>query len=156
MYPEHCWKDHFLASISLAPSSGLSISIAEWIARCHTHAQARTRTHMGGWGDGGGVACFCLPQCPQRPEEDIGFPRTAVTYSCELLCRCQESNLVTLEEEQILLITEPTLQPGMVLHAFNPSTQQTVRRADLSVLYQPGIRSEPWCLKRKILKAESM
>ena len=56
-----------------------------------------------------------LPTCNtlvldiQSPEEGVGFPGTGVTDGCELLCRCGESNVTPLKEQQVLLTTEPSL-----------------------------------------------
>jgi hypothetical protein len=48
---------------------------------------------------------------PQRPAEGIGSPGTTVRNSCELPSGCQELNLDPLEEQPLLLITEPSLPP---------------------------------------------
>jgi hypothetical protein len=40
----------------------------------------------------------------------IRTPGTGVTDSCELLCRCWESNLGPLEEQPVLLVSEPSLR----------------------------------------------
>ena len=59
----------------------------------------------------GGFACMhvYVPHVPQMPEEGIIFPGSGVTYVGELPCECQESNLDPLEEQQVLLTTEPFL-----------------------------------------------
>jgi hypothetical protein len=44
---------------------------------------------------------------PQRLEEDIRGPGTGVVDGCELPCGCWESNLGLLEEQPVLLTTEP-------------------------------------------------
>lgn len=39
------------------------------------------------------------------------FPRTGVIDCCELACGCWELNSVPLQEQQIPLILEPSVQP---------------------------------------------
>ena len=46
----------------------------------------------------------------QRSEETVQLPGVAVTGSCEPLCGCWEFNTGPLEEQHILLDTEPFLQ----------------------------------------------
>jgi hypothetical protein len=41
----------------------------------------------------------------------VRSPETGVTDSCELPCWCWELNLDPLEEQPVLLTTEPSLQP---------------------------------------------
>lgn len=41
----------------------------------------------------------------------LDSPGTGVIRSCELLCRCCESYLGPLQEQQEFLITEPSLKP---------------------------------------------
>lgn len=48
-------------------------------------------------------------QCPWRPEEYIQSPTTGIIESYELPCGCWEPNLVPLQEENMLLISEPSL-----------------------------------------------
>ena len=43
-----------------------------------------------------------------RGQESASYPNTD---GCELLCGCWELNSVPLEEQSVLLTTEPTLQP---------------------------------------------
>jgi hypothetical protein len=52
-------------------------------------------------------------------------PRTGVTDGCELLCACWESIQGPLQEQPVLLTTEPSLQPGWLLNlSFHfPSTE---------------------------------
>jgi hypothetical protein len=50
----------------------------------------------------------------QRTEEDIGSPGTGVTGGCEPLFGCWESNLGPVQEKQVFLTTELTLQPPAV------------------------------------------
>jgi hypothetical protein len=52
---------------------------------------------------------MCL-QYPCRSEEGIGFPGTEVTDGCELPRVYWELNLGPLEEQSVLLTTEPSLQ----------------------------------------------
>jgi hypothetical protein len=47
--------------------------------------------------------------CPWRPEEGIGSLRTGVMDGCESLCGFQESNPGPLQEQHVLLTTEPSL-----------------------------------------------
>lgn len=49
--------------------------------------------------------------CPWRPEEDIGSLWTGVSDGCETLCGFWKLNQDPLQEQQILLTTEPSLQP---------------------------------------------
>jgi hypothetical protein len=51
---------------------------------------------------------FCLPVCLC---EGVGSAGMGVTDSCELPCGCWELNPCLLEEQPVLLITEPSLQP---------------------------------------------
>lgn len=46
-----------------------------------------------------------------RSAEDIGSPITEITDICELLCCCENLNLDPLQEQQMLLTTESSLQP---------------------------------------------
>lgn len=48
--------------------------------------------------------------CPQIPEEDVGFMRTGVTGSCELPCGCWELYPGPLQELEMLLTDESSLQ----------------------------------------------
>ena len=43
--------------------------------------------------------------------QDIGFPETGVTDACELPGRARELNPDPLQDQQVLLTAEPTLQP---------------------------------------------
>jgi hypothetical protein len=47
----------------------------------------------------------------QRSEENTEFPETGVTNGFELPCGCWESNLGPLEEQPMLVTTEPSLHP---------------------------------------------
>ena len=50
--------------------------------------------------------------CPWSAEEDIGSPGTELKDCWELPCGCWESStLGLLEEQPVLLTTEPSLQP---------------------------------------------
>ena len=69
--------------------------------------------------------CFLTRMCPmctwvvQRAEEGIRCPRTEVADGCELPCWCQELNPSPLQEQPVLLTTEPSLQPlGDFLKAY--------------------------------------
>jgi hypothetical protein len=48
--------------------------------------------------------------CPQRLEEDIGYPRSGVMDSCKLPRECLELNQNPLQE-QVLLTVAPSLHP---------------------------------------------
>jgi hypothetical protein len=50
-------------------------------------------------------------QRPQRPEEGSETPGTGVTGGCEPPWGCWELNTGPLEEQPVLLTTEPSLQP---------------------------------------------
>ena len=58
------------------------------------------------------VLCSCL--VPKEARRRHQTPRTGVTDSRELPCGCLESNPRLLWEWQVLLNTEPTLQPRPV------------------------------------------
>ena len=58
------------------------------------------------------VSVSMFAWCPEKPEEDIGYPETGLTNSCELLCGCWELNSGPLEGHPLLLTAEPSsLQP---------------------------------------------
>lgn len=63
-------------------------------------------------------------QCMQRPEDGIGSLETGVTDSCKLPCLCSELNPGSLQEQQVLINTEPLLQPLIMLNTLmlNDST----------------------------------
>ena len=46
---------------------------------------------------------------PQGLEEGVGVLDPGVIDSCELLVGCQKLNLHSLQEQQVLLIAEPSL-----------------------------------------------
>ena len=46
--------------------------------------------------------------CTLEVKEDIGCPETGVTDSCEAPCGCWDLNLDPLEEQQVLLVMEPS------------------------------------------------
>ena len=50
-------------------------------------------------------------QVPGKSGKDSGSPASGVTDGCELPCGCWESNPGPLEEQPVLLTTEPALQP---------------------------------------------
>lgn len=52
------------------------------------------------------VCAWCL----QRPEEGIKSPGARIPGGSELTCGCYESNLSPLEEQQVLLADELSLQ----------------------------------------------
>lgn len=51
-------------------------------------------------------------QCLLRTREDTGWP--AAGDGCEPLCGCWELNSGPLEEQHMLLMAEPSLQPGFL------------------------------------------
>jgi hypothetical protein len=57
--------------------------------------------------------CYVYHAClmPMEVGEDIGYSETGVTESSELPCWCWEPNLGSLQEQEVLLTTEPSFQP---------------------------------------------
>ena len=59
--------------------------------------------------------CMCAYEyrCPAKPEEDIGSLVAGVIGSCERpnVCGCWELNSGPLQEQQVLLTPELSLQP---------------------------------------------
>ena len=59
--------------------------------------------------------CICVPHSSlvpeERPEEDVGFPRTDITGGCELPCASWTLNPGPREEQAVLLTAEPSFQP---------------------------------------------
>lgn len=53
---------------------------------------------------------YLCARCLWRPEEGLGFSGTAVTDGCKPPCGCWELNSGSLEEQLMLLATEPSLQ----------------------------------------------
>lgn len=53
-------------------------------------------------------------RCLQRREEVAGPRGTGATEYCEPACGCQEPNLSPLQEQPVLVATEPTLLPWKV------------------------------------------
>ena len=49
--------------------------------------------------------------CMPGAKGDVGSLETKVVHGCEASCGCQELNLDPLQENQVLLTTEPSLQP---------------------------------------------
>ena len=49
--------------------------------------------------------------CPLKPEEGVRTSGTGVMDGCRLPCGCWELNSGPLEEQPVLLTTEPSLQP---------------------------------------------
>lgn len=47
--------------------------------------------------------------CPQRQKEGIRFPGNVVRDAFELPCGCREKNPVCLQEQTLLLTSEPSL-----------------------------------------------
>jgi hypothetical protein len=56
---------------------------------------------------------------PQRSEEVTGHPRNGVMHGCELPCGCCKRNLGPLQEQQVLLTAEPSLQSPALLLTMN-------------------------------------
>jgi hypothetical protein len=56
------------------------------------------------------LCVLCVCKSLQRPEEDIECSGTGVTDDCEPACGCLELNLVPLQQQPVLLTTEPPLQ----------------------------------------------
>jgi hypothetical protein len=63
-------------------------------------------------------ACICTTFICLVPSEGVKPPDTGVTYSCELPCWCWELNIGPLEEQPVLLITEPSLQSPLSVFWF--------------------------------------
>lgn len=59
--------------------------------------------------------CVCLCAYvgifPWRPEEDIRYPRVGVTGGRELPCGCWQPGLGLLQEQQVIVTAEMSLQP---------------------------------------------
>jgi hypothetical protein len=55
-----------------------------------------------------------LAWCLQRLQADTELPRTAVMDGCESPCGCWELTAGPLQEQQVLLISEPSLQPHLI------------------------------------------
>jgi len=56
---------------------------------------------------------FCVPHCAWyqwMPEENVRSPETGVTASCKLPFGSWELNLGSLEDEPVLLTSEPSFQ----------------------------------------------
>lgn len=47
---------------------------------------------------------------PTVSEEDSGYSGTGLRDGCEILCGCWKLNLGPLQEQKLLLTTEPPLQ----------------------------------------------
>ena len=56
------------------------------------------------------TAVYCIHEYPGKLEEGVGFSGTGVTGSCELSCGCWKPNTGLLQEQQVLLTPEPSLQ----------------------------------------------
>lgn len=57
---------------------------------------------------------MCM-QCPLKTEQGFRSPRIGFTEGCKTPCRCWESNKGPLEEQPVLLTTEPLLQSLLFL-----------------------------------------
>jgi hypothetical protein len=60
-------------------------------------------------------------QCLWGPEDDVGYPGARIHEGCEMLDECWGSNPHTLQEQLLLLIVDPFLQPqnfkiGLYMH----------------------------------------
>lgn len=51
-------------------------------------------------------ACLC---------EGVGFPKSGVTHSCELLCGCWQLNAGSLQDQSFFLSTEPFICLGCLI-----------------------------------------
>jgi hypothetical protein len=56
------------------------------------------------------ISCVCVWYL-WRSEESIGPPGTDVKDGCELSCECLELNTGPIQEQQVLLTAESSLQP---------------------------------------------
>lgn len=52
------------------------------------------------------VSVSMFAWCPEKPEEDIGYPETGLTNSCELPCGYWKLNSRPFQEQQVLLMIE--------------------------------------------------
>ena len=50
--------------------------------------------------------------------DGVRFPKAGVAGGCELQCQCWELNLGPLQEQQVLLTAEPSLQPPGMVHFY--------------------------------------
>lgn len=69
--------------------------------------------------------------CQQKSEENIGSPETGVAASPGQHCKCWELNLGHLQEQQLLLTTELSLQ--IHLYIFSKSSQSSIRKQYISL-----------------------
>ena len=53
----------------------------------------------------------CAPCAHLAPTKAIGSPGTGVTESCEIPCRCQNSNVGSVKEQPVFLTIVQSLQP---------------------------------------------
>lgn len=57
--------------------------------------------------------CMCVhpmhAQCPKRPEEGVPSPGTGVANGCEPACGHWKLILGPLQEQHVILITEPSV-----------------------------------------------
>jgi hypothetical protein len=56
--------------------------------------------------------------CPERPDQGLKSPVIALTGCSELPRACWERNTGTLQEQQVFLITEPSLQTRLLCFLF--------------------------------------
>ena len=61
------------------------------------------------------IFCRVCALCPQKSEDGMGSPGPGVRDSCRLLCGCWELNPGPMEEQPVLLTTEPSLQPQLYI-----------------------------------------
>lgn len=57
------------------------------------------------------LVCHLQAWSSLRTEKGVRAPGTGVTHDCEPPCGCWDSNPGPLEEQLVLLTTEPSLQP---------------------------------------------
>lgn len=55
--------------------------------------------------------CRTSVQCQGSLEDSVRSPGTSVTDGCEMPCGCWEPKLGSLHHQQVLLNSEPSLQP---------------------------------------------
>lgn len=91
----------------------MSVSMTSYISILHRRFQKRCLfLHMG-------ISVLLVFVCIYhmygscRPKEGVVSPVTGVMNNCEPPCRCWQSNLGPLEEQPVVLITEPFLQPPL-------------------------------------------
>jgi hypothetical protein len=74
---------------------------------------------------------MCVPHVCQGPSE-VRSPRTRILYTCELPCRCWEQNLGSLQDKQVLITTELSIQSKMNLPYQEPRVWHLLGKCSFS------------------------